>query len=246
MTEILQVGNQRIEVVYKPVKNLRLTVYPPDGRVKVTAPRDMTADFIRYFAASRIEWIEKQQNRCRHLAALREKAGFENSQFFWGVPYRLVVVEKRGPPAVTAENGVLTLRIRPDADREKRQAALDAWRLKILKETAPGLIEKWEGIIGVKCAALYVRKMKSRWGSCNCVRRTIRLNSELVKLSPECLEYVIVHELIHLIEPAHNRNFYRLLTRYIPAWKTIRKRMNTPDFEIRPPPDNGPNVNTLE
>jgi predicted metal-dependent hydrolase len=226
MMEILQVGNQRIEVAYKPIKNLRLMVCPPDGRVKVSAPQDMTADFIRHFAASRMAWIEKQQTRCRHLVALREKAGLENSQFLWGVPYRLVVAEKRGNPAVTAENGVLTLYVRPGVDREKQQAALDAWRLKVLKEAAPSLIEKWEGIIGVKTAALYVRKMKSCWGSCNCVRRTIRLNTEIVKRNPECLEYVIVHELIHLIEPAHNRSFYRLLNRYMPAWKTIREQMD--------------------
>jgi predicted metal-dependent hydrolase len=226
MTEILQVGNQRIEVTYRPIKNLRLTVYPPDGRVKVAAPRNMTADFIRHFAASRMTWIETQQNRYRLLAAAREKAGRENLQLVWGVPHRLAVVEGRGNPKVTAENGVLTLYTRPGADRDKQQAMLDAWRLKILKETAPALIEKWEGIIGVKTAALYVRKMKSRWGSCNYARRTIRLNSEIVKRSPECLEYVIVHELIHLIEPAHNRDFYRLLNQYMPAWKAIRARMN--------------------
>jgi predicted metal-dependent hydrolase len=187
----------------------------------------MTADFIRHFAASRMAWIEKQQNRCRLLAAVREKADLEKTQSVWGVPYRLTVIEKQGRPKVTAENGVLTLCVRPDTDRKKQQALLDAWRLTVLKETAPKLIEKWEGIIGVETAALYVRKMKSHWGSCNCIRRTIRLNSELVKRSPECLEYVIVHELIHLIEPAHNRNFYRLLNRYMPSWKTIRIQMNT-------------------
>jgi predicted metal-dependent hydrolase len=232
MTEILQVGNQRIEVAYKPVKNLRLTVYPPDGRVKISAPGNMTADFIRRFAASKMAWIERQQNRCRRLAALQEKAGLENSLFIWGVPHRLVVLEQRGSPKgshrITAENGVLTIRVRPGADRKKQQAMLDIWRLKVLKEAAPALIEKWEGIIGVKTAAFFVRKMKSRWGSCNCARRTIRLNSELVKRSPECLEYVIVHELIHLIEPSHNRDFYRLLNRHLPAWKTIRRQMNEP------------------
>jgi predicted metal-dependent hydrolase len=234
MMEILQVGNLRIEVTYKPIKNLRLTVYPPDGRIKVSAPQSMTADFIRHFAASRMAWIEKQQTRCRLRAAVREKADLEGTQFIWGVPHRLLVIERRetlkGIPRVRAENGVLTLYTRPGAGREKQQAMLDAWRLGVLKETAPGLIEKWEGIIGVKAAALYVRKMKSRWGSCNCTRRTIRLNSEIVKRPPECLEYVIVHELIHLIEPAHNRNFYRLLSRYMPDWKGIRQRMNAEGF----------------
>jgi predicted metal-dependent hydrolase len=226
MTEILQVGNQRIEVTYKPIKNLRLTVYPPDGKVKIAAPRNMEADFIRHFAASKMAWIEKQQIRYRLIDAARKNTGSENSQLVWGVPHRLVVVERRGNPRITVENGVMTLYVRPGTDREKRQTLLDTWRLKVLKETAPQLIEKWEALIGVKITAFYGRKMKSHWGSCNCARRTIRLNSELVKRSPDCLEYVIVHELIHLIEPAHNRNFYRLLNKYIPAWKTIRKQMN--------------------
>ncbi|MDR2070716.1 MAG: M48 family metallopeptidase [Treponema sp.] len=225
MMEILQVGNQQIEVAYKPIKNLRLTVYPPDGRVKIAAPQSMTVDFIRNFAVSRLTWIEKQQSRYRLRAAVREKTGLEDPQFIWGVPYRLRIVEKRGNPKMTVENGELTLQVRPGANLEKQQALLDAWRLTAVKETAPQLIEKWERIIGVKAAALYVRKMKTRWGSCNCTRRTIRLNSELVKWSPECLEYVIVHELIHLIEPTHNRNFYRLLTQYMPAWKVLRKRL---------------------
>jgi predicted metal-dependent hydrolase len=226
MTETLLVGNQRIEVTYKPIKNLRLTEYPPDWRVKISSPQNMTADLIRHFAASKIAWIEKQQDRCRLLEAARKNTGLESPQHIWGVPHRFVVVEKRGNPRVAVENGVMTLYVRPDTNQEKRQALLDTWRLKVLKETAPQLIEKWEALIGVKTNAFYGRKMKSHWGSCNCARRTIRLNSELVKRSPECLEYVIVHELIHLIEPAHNRNFYRLLNKYMPEWKTIRKRMN--------------------
>jgi predicted metal-dependent hydrolase len=226
MTEFLQVGNQKIEITYKPIKNLRLTVYPPDGQVKVAAPQDMAVDFIRHFAVSKMAWIEKQQNRYRLLAAVRVDADPEGPQLIWGIPHRLVVTEKRGTPKVAVENGVMTLYVRPGSDREKLQAMLDTWRLKVLKETAPRIIEKWEAAIGVKTAAFYVRKMKSHWGSCNCARRTIRLNSELVKRNPECLEYVIVHELIHLIEPAHNRNFYRLMNKYMPAWKTIRRQMN--------------------
>ncbi|MDR2247038.1 MAG: M48 family metallopeptidase [Treponema sp.] len=231
MTEILQVGSQRIEVTYKPIKNLRLTVYPPDGRIKVSAPQSMTADFIRHFAASRMAWIEKQQNRYRFRAADREMADIEDTQFIWGVPHRLVVIEARETPKaiprIRVENVEMTLSVRPGTSREKQQAMLDAWRLSVLKEAAPGAIEKWEGIIGVKSAAFSVRKMKSRWGSCNCARRTIRLNSEIVKRPPECLEYVIAHELIHLIEPSHNRNFYRLLSRYMPGWKIIHQRMNS-------------------
>jgi predicted metal-dependent hydrolase len=228
VTEILQVGGQRLEVTYKPVKNLRLTVYPPDGRVKVSAPRTMTAEFIRNFAASRMAWIEKQQARCRSLAKNQVfDTGLQSPQLLWGLPHPFTVIEKKCHPKVVVESGTMTLYVRPGASGEKQREILDAWRLRLLKETASGLIEKWEGRIGVKIAALYVRKMKTHWGSCNCARQTIRLNSELVKRSPECLEFVVVHELIHLIEPGHNRNFYRLMDQHLSGWKEIRKRMNT-------------------
>jgi predicted metal-dependent hydrolase len=124
----------------------------------------------------------------------------------------------------------MRLEVRPGSDRDKRRELLDAWRRRILRETAPALIEKWAAHIGVRPGGLYIRKMKSHWGSCNYQRRTIRLNSELVKKDPLCLEYVIVHELIHLIEPSHNRNFYRLLNQYMPAWKDIRRGMNAGDL----------------
>jgi predicted metal-dependent hydrolase len=224
--DLLWVGNLQVEVRYRGVKNLRLTVYPPAGEVRVSAPPHTSAEFIRDFVSSKLPWIEKHRARYRGRS---KTGGLEDreTQYVWGRPWELRVVERRGRPGVVVEDGVLRLSVRPGADRAKRQELLDAWRRRVLRETAPALMEKWGARIGVRARGLYVRKMKSHWGSCNYERGTIRLNSELVKKSPLCLEYVILHELIHLIEPSHNRNFYRLLGLYMPSWKEIRRGMNS-------------------
>jgi predicted metal-dependent hydrolase len=117
--------------------------------------------------------------------------------------------------------------VRPGSTKTQKQEFLDRWYRRILKEDAPGIIKKWEGRIGVEVKKLYVRKMKSHWGSCNCEKQTMRLNSELAKRKSECLEYVIVHEMLHIIEKGHNKNFYRLLNHYLPNWKIMRKEMKT-------------------
>jgi len=124
----------------------------------------------------------------------------------------------------------MTMYVRPGSTKAKRQEYLDKWYRRILKEAALAIVEKWEGRIGVEVKKIYVRKMKSHWGSCNYGKQTMRLNSELAKRKIECLEYVIVHEMLHIIESGHNRNFYRLLNKYIPGWKDIRKKMNRGDL----------------
>jgi predicted metal-dependent hydrolase len=128
------------------------------------------------------------------------------------------------------EDGKMKMYVRPGSTKAKRQEFLDKWYGKILKDAVLPLIENWERTIGVEVKKLYVRKMKTHWGSCNGARQTIRLNSELAKRKPECLEYVVVHEMTHIIEKSHNRNFYSLLNKYYPAWKTIRKKMNSGDL----------------
>jgi predicted metal-dependent hydrolase len=227
MTEQLTLGNIRIDIEYKKVKNLRITVYPPEGRVRISAPLSASPERIRDFAASKLQWIEKYRlryrNRVRTGAALRDHA----LQYVWGAPLELELIERKGHPKIVIEGGRMRMFVRPDSAEAKKQELLDKWYRRALQETAPGLIQKWAPLIGVTVTGFYVRKMKSHWGSCNYSRRTIRLNSELAKRSPDCLEYVIIHELIHMIEPSHNRNFYRLMGAFMPAWKTVRKKMNT-------------------
>ena len=147
--------------------------------------------------------------------------------YVWGEAYELKIIERKGNPKFIMESGCLKMYVRPDSTRAKRQEYMDKWYSRILREAALEVIAKWEKITGITVEKLYVRKMKTHWGSCNFTRHTLRLNSELAKKNPEYLEYVVVHEMIHIIEKGHNQKFYGLLARYMPEWKTIRKKMNS-------------------
>ena len=226
-----ELASIRVEVEYRNVKTLRLTVYPPDGRVKIAAPPGTTRESIGTFAASKIKWIEKHRkkflnNRTGTKQDLTGSLRNHSTVYVWGVPHELELVEREGNAKITVEGGRMTMRIRPHSPKAKKQEILDRWRRRSLKEAASPLIEKWEVRMGVEVEKLYVRKMKSHWGSCNCEKQTLRLNSELAGRSPEYLDYVIIHEMLHIIEKGHNRNFYRLLGKFIPEWKAIRKRLN--------------------
>jgi len=214
------------EVEYKNVKTLRLTVYPPDGRVRIAAPFGTAHEYIGKFAATKIGWIEKHREKYQNHSKINGNLKNHATVYVWGEPYELVLVERSGNPKIIIEGGHMKMYVRPYSTKAKKQVFLDKWYRNVLKETAPRIIKKWELRIGLEVQKLYVRKMKSHWGSCNCDKQTLRLNSELVKRSPECLEYVIIHEMLHIIEKGHNRIFYRLLNQYMPNWKEIRKKMN--------------------
>jgi len=216
-----------VEVEFRNVKTLRLTVYPPDGRVRIIAPFGANREDIGKFAASKIAWIQKQREKFLNHSKLTVSLINHATVYVWGDPWELEIIERRGNPKIVLEGGIMKMYVRPGSTKAKRQEFLDKWYSKILKETALPLIEEWEGRIGVEVKKLFVRKMKTCWGSCNSTRQTLRLNSELAKRNRECLEYVIVHEMLHIIEKSHNRKFYSLMNKYVPAWKIIRKKMNT-------------------
>lgn len=222
-----------VELEYRKVKNMRLTVHPDGGRVTIAAPPGTSSDYIKSFAASKIDWIRKQREKflgsqagtkSRKTDTLRNNS----TMYLWGDAYKLELIERRGHPKIIIEGDSMKMYVRPYSTKAKRQEYLDKWYSGILKEASPAIIKKWEARIRVEVKKLYVRKMKTHWGSCNTVRQTLRLNSELAKRSPECLEYVIVHEMLHIIEKGHNQKFYSLLSRYIPEWKAIKKKMNFP------------------
>ena len=217
-----------IEVVRKNIKNLHLAVYPPEGRVRVAAPLHMTEDAVRLAIITRISWIRKKQDAFRNQArqSRREMVTGE-SHYFQGRRYRLKVVEINRPPTVKfSNNSTIELRVRPNSDRVKREAVLNEWYRKKLKEQIPAMISEWEPRIGVKVADWGVRKMKTRWGSCNTKARRIWLNLELAKKSLPCLEYVVVHEMLHLIERHHNDRFKSLMSELLPNWQTTRDELN--------------------
>ena len=216
-----------IEVEFKTVKTLRLTVYPPDGRVSITAPTGTHRDAIGKFAASRIAWIEKHRERFLSHSRLSPSLQNKSTVYVWGKPYGLKLAEREGNSKIVIDGDCVKMYIRPGAAKTKRTEVLDRWYRRALKEAASPIIKKWESKIGVTVQKLYIRKMKSCWGSCNCQKQTLRLNSELAKRNPECLDYVVLHEMLHIIEKGHNRNFYGLMNQFMPEWKIIRKKMNS-------------------
>jgi predicted metal-dependent hydrolase len=222
-----KLGDIPVTVEYKNIKNLRMTVYPPDGKVYISAPKTAAWEFIRAFAISKIPWIEKHRERFRRN--IKAKNRFQNQEihYVWGSAYKLELIERQGHPKIVLEENILRFSTRPGASKEQKQKTLDNWYRKLLQNMIPRIIQKWEPAIGVTVKDVYLRKMKSHWGSCNCQKQTIRLNTELAKKPLECLEYVIIHEMIHIIEPSHNRNFYKIMNKHLPTWKLIRKKMNS-------------------
>jgi predicted metal-dependent hydrolase len=219
----IELGDIAIDVVRKNIRNIHLKVCPPNGNVRISAPLRMSLDAIRSFAISRVDWVRKHQQRMRERpqATLFDYVEGE-SHCLWGSPYRLQVRETMEAVKVELSGDRLILDVRAGATRRKKQALLDAWYRARLMEALPALIGKWEPLTGVKAGRLSVRKMRTRWGSCNPRTGNIRLNTELAKKPPECLEYVLVHELTHVLEPSHNHRFKALMDRFMPEWRERR------------------------
>ena len=224
----IDIGGIPVEVVRKDIKNLHVGVYPPGGRVRVAAPLRLDDDAVRLAVISRIGWIRRkraefeQQDR----QSQREFVTGE-SHYFRGRRYRLKVIEHDGRPAVhLLNNTTLGLRIRPGDDRDAREAILHRWYRRQLRDQLPPLLAKWEGKIGVKVAEVRIKKMKTRWGSCNVEDRRIWVNLELAKKPAMCLEYILVHEMVHLLERNHSDRFRDLMDTFMPQWRLHRDVLN--------------------
>lgn len=226
-TSQIEVGGIQVDVVFKNIKNIHLSVHPPTGRVRISAPRWVKLDTLRVYAISRIDWIKKHQNRfqAQERETRREYLDRE-SHYVWGRRYLLKVQEANRPPSVELKHNQMILAVRPGATMAKREVVVTAWYRDQVTQAVIPLVAKWEPILGVRINALQVRQMKTRWGSCTPRRRSIRLNTELGKKPPECLEYVLVHELIHLLEPSHNARFVSLMDRFMPQWRHVRDELN--------------------
>lgn len=220
-------GDFSIDVVLKDIKNIHLSVYPPDGRVRISAPAQMDLETLRVYVISRLEWIKKQQAKLREQERETPREYLEReSHYVWGKRYLLEIVERDEPPSIELKHSQILLQVRPGADEKKKQAVVDAWYRLEIKQALPALLAKWEALMGVKVERVFVRRMKTRWGSCNPGKGSIRLNTELAKKPTECLEYILVHEMSHLVEPSHNRQFVALMERYLPHWKQLRQELN--------------------
>lgn len=223
----LKLGDIAVDVVLKDIKNVHLSVYPPAGRVRISAPSRMSLDTIRVFVISKLPWIKQQQKKFRdqERETPREYLNRE-SHYVWGKRYLLKTIECDEPPSVELKHDTMILRLRPGTAEAKRQAIVEEWYRQQLKHAAPPLIAKWEPIMGVKVDRFFVQRMRTRWGSCNAATHRIRLNTDLARKPPECLEYIVVHEMVHLLEPTHNPRFVDFMDRLMPQWRFYRERLN--------------------
>jgi predicted metal-dependent hydrolase len=227
MGETIQLGEIAIALTRKDVKHVHLSVHPPAGRVTLVAPKGTRPEVARAYAVSRLGWIRKQQARLRGQARETPRQFVEReSHYLWGRRYLLTVVGKDEKPSVRLSHRKITLTVRPGSGKAKREAVMQEWHRSLLHEAVPQMIQKWEPKLGVEVAGYFVQRMKTKWGGCNHRERNIRLNTELVKKPKDLLEYVVVHEMIHLIEPTHSERFLTLMSKHYPAWREARAELN--------------------
>ena len=227
MESHIKLGDIAVDVVLKDIKNVHLSVYPPTGRVRISAPKRMSIDTIRIFAISKLDWIKQQQTKLREQERETPRDYVDReSHYVWGKRYLLTVSESDEPPSIELKHNRVLLRIRPRTDAAKRQALVEDWYRTQLKQAVPPVLARWQPRLGVRVERFFVQRMKTMWGSCNHTARTIRLNTELAKKPVECLEYLVVHELVHLLEPTHNTRFVALMDTFMPTWQFHRQVLN--------------------
>lgn len=227
MNETIQIGELSIRVTKKDIKHVHLSVHPPDGRVTLTAPSATRLDVARAYAISRLGWIREQQSKLKQQARETPRRFIEReSHYLWGRRHLLTVVRRDTKPSVALDHKRITLIVRPGSDAGKRAEVIHDWHKSLLHEVVPSLIKKWEPKLKVKVTGYFLQRMKTKWGSCNHRAGRIRINTELVKKPKDLLEYVVVHEMIHLLAPTHTDRFVALLDRHYRSWREARAELN--------------------
>ena len=226
--EQITVSNITIDVIHKDIKNIHLAVYPPTGRVRIAAPLNVNDDAIRLFAVSKLGWIKRHQREfdAQERISPREYKQRE-SHYFQGKRYLMRIIEKEEPPKVILRTRTyIELYVRPNTSFKKRQEVITEWYRVELKKLIPSIIEKWEKSLNVNIDEWQVKQMKTNWGTCNIEKKRILINLELAKKPLHCLEYVILHEMVHLLERHHNGRFLYYMDTFLPNWKQIRTELN--------------------
>lgn len=229
MTDLIELGDITISVAFKAIKNVHLTVHPPDGKVSLVAPLGTRPEVARAYAITRLGWIRQQQAALGAQARETPRQYVEReSHYLWGRRHLLQVVEGqgKGKAFVALDHKRITLHVRPGSDAAKRAEVLHEWHKRLLHEVVPGFVAKWQPRLGVQVSGYFLQRMKTQWGSCNHVAGNIRLNTELVKKPKDLLEYVIVHEMAHLLEPTHSERFAALLDLHYATWREARAELN--------------------
>lgn len=225
--DTIALGELVIHVTRKAVKNVHLSVHPPRGHVTLVAPTGTRLDVARAYAISKLGWIRNQQAKLRAQPRETPRQFIEReSHYVWGRRYLLTVVERDAKPTVVMDHRRIKLAVREGATPSKRAEVMNDWQRSLLHSAVPPLIAKWEAKFGVRVEGYFVQRMKTKWGSCNHHAGNIRLNTELVKKPKELLEYVVVHEIAHLIEPTHSERFVALMDKHYPRWREARAELN--------------------
>jgi predicted metal-dependent hydrolase len=223
----IDIGGILLDVIFKDIKNVHLSVHPPTGRVRIAAPYRMSFESIRLFGVSKIGWIKKHQGHLQQQPRETPREYIEReSHYVWGCRYLLRIREDGSKPDVSLGGRVLELSVPKGAPLELREEVLTEWYRVQLRERAASVLAKWAKRLNVELRHFYVQRMKTKWGSSSPSRRSVRLNLELAKFSPECLDYVALHEIAHFVAPDHGREFLALLNGHMPGWRTIRNRLN--------------------
>jgi len=227
MVTKLQIGDLTVEVTQKDIKNVHLSVHPPHGRVSIAAPLHLSISAIRAFAIGKLSWIRQQQHKLQEQERETPREYLDReSHYVWGRRCLLKVVEHDAAPTVELRHHRLVLAMRPGSAEGRRGEVIETWYRHQLREEASPLAAEWARRIGVRVDHLFIQRMKTRWGSCNPVSHAIRLNTDLAKKPRECLEYILVHELVHLLEPTHNARFVALMDQFLPGWELRRDQLN--------------------
>ena len=227
MTEIIQLGDIAVAVRRKDIKHVHLSVHPPSGRVTLVAPKGTRPEVAHAYAASKLGWIRSQRAKMRGQARETPRHFVEReSHYLWGRRYLLSVREEEAKPSIRLSHRSIRLTVRPGSSTAKRAAVVHEWHKSLLHDAVSELIRTWEPKLRVEVAGYFLQRMKTKWGGCNHRARTIRLNTELVKKPKDLLEYVVVHEMLHLIEPTHSEQFLTLMSKHYPAWREARAELN--------------------
>ena len=227
MSETFQLGEVTIEVTRKAVKNVHLTVHPPDGRVTLVAPNATRPEVARAYAISKLGWIRDQQEKLAKQARETPRQFIEReSHCVWGRRHLRSIEYRETKPFISLDHKRMTMVVRPGATKKKRAQVLHEFHKALLHEVVPPLIEKWQKKLNVNVADYFLQRMKTKWGSCNHRAGNIRLNTELAKKPKDLLEYVVVHEMTHLLEPTHSDRFIAILQEHFPSWREARAELN--------------------
>lgn len=227
----IYINELQIELEKKRIKNMYLKILPPDGRIHVTAPLRMSEGEIKQFILTKLDWIQKQQEKMSNRQT-HQIQNYEDGEeiYVWGERYRLSVMSTIGRSAAHLEGELFRLLVKEEATAIQRKRIIDLWYRDALTKVIPQLMVKWEQRIGVKSSGFTIRDMKTRWGTCNIRTKNICFSLQLAKKHPKCLEYVVVHELVHLIESSHNKVFKGYMDLFLPDWRRIKKELNGIDL----------------